>query len=43
MDVSQEKNTPTKYNLSDNVEFYIGDSLNIPKNNKFSFLFIGLF
>ena len=42
MDVFEEKNTQTKYELyklSDNVEFYIGDSINIPKNNKFRMIY----
>ena len=42
MDVSEENSTQTKYELyklSDNVEFYIGDSINIPKNNKFTMIY----
>ena len=42
MDVSEENSTLTKYELyklSDNVEFYIGDSINIPKNNKFKMIY----
>ena len=39
MDVSQEKNTQIKHKLSENVVFYIGDSINIPKNNKFRMIY----
>ena len=39
MNLSEEKNTQIKYQLSDNVIFYVGDSINIPKNNKFRMIY----
>ena len=39
MNLSEEKKTQIKFQLNDNVIFYLGDSINIPKNNKFRMIY----
>ena len=39
MNLSEEKKTQIKIQLNDNVIFYLGDSINIPKNNKFRMIY----
>ena len=39
MEASQKEPTQVKHKINDNVVLYIGDSMNIPKNNKFRMIY----
>jgi len=39
MEASQKEHTQVEHKINDNVVLYIGDSMNIPKNNKFRMIY----